>query len=74
LWRWYWDVHGRRQYGATTTPAPLTWAELEAWQRWRQIELTADDKAVIEQMDVALVTTWAQLAEQERAAENDRDR
>lgn len=65
LWSWFLELHqGRPDYGFG--PARLTWADMDAWARCFQIDLTPYELSTLKSMDLAYLGALAEQKEKAR--------
>lgn len=63
LWDWFWDLHQAR--GGGFGPAPLSYAEIEAWARLQLAHPRPWEVSVLRLMDGAYLSAYAQVAEKD---------
>lgn len=57
IWGWFWELAARRPSNATGGPQPLTYAELDAWDRILRIGLRSEEVTILMQMDTVYTST-----------------
>lgn len=63
LWEWFWDLHQSR--GGGFGPAPLSYAELDAWARTQLTRPHCWELEALRKMDRAYLRAAAKVAEAE---------